>query len=84
MCANIKAVNFIQRATDIGKFKTPSGFVFNKDPNDPLSPQTSKILLPLSLTSKEKKALEAFLHSITSAPAAGPHKTFIVQELNEV
>ncbi|WP_089368987.1 cytochrome-c peroxidase [Pseudoalteromonas nigrifaciens] len=60
------------------------GFVFNKDPNDPLSPQTSKILLPLSLTSKEKKALEAFLHSITSAPAAGPHKTFIVQELNEV
>ncbi|WP_176359672.1 hypothetical protein [Pseudoalteromonas sp. JB197] len=58
------------------------GFVFNKDPNDPLSPQTSKILQPLSLTSKEKKALEAFLHSITSAPAAGPHKAFIVQELN--
>lgn len=114
MCANIKAVNFIQRATDIGKFKTPSlrnvmnskpwmhngvfpsiagvlniynagGFVFNKDPKDPkdpLSPQTSKILQPLSLTSKEKKALEAFLHSITSAPAAGPHKAFIVQELN--
>ncbi|WP_350549998.1 hypothetical protein [Pseudoalteromonas sp. 120-MNA-CIBAN-0494] len=58
------------------------GFVFNKDPNDPLSLQTSKILQPLSLTSKEKKALEAFLHSITSAPAAGPHKAFIVQELN--
>lgn len=96
MCANIKAVNFIQRATDIGKFKTPSlrnvmnskpwmhngvfpsiagvlniynagGFVFNKDPNDPLSPQTSKILQPLSLTSKEKKLLRHF-YTLLLAP----------------
>lgn len=96
MCANIKAVNFIQRATDIGKFKTPSlrnvmnskpwmhngvfpsiagvlniynagGFVFNKDPNDPLSLQTSKILQPLSLTSKEKKLLRHF-YTLLLAP----------------
>ena len=60
MCANIKAVNFIQRATDIGKFKTPSlvggGFVFNKDPNDPLSPQTSKILLAFIVNEQRKKS----------------------------
>ncbi|MBB1372675.1 hypothetical protein RB215_13105 [Pseudoalteromonas sp. HL-AS2] len=49
------------------------GFVFNKDPkdpkdpNDPLSPQTSKILQPLSLTSKEKKLLRHF-YTLLLAP----------------
>ncbi|WP_372759936.1 cytochrome-c peroxidase [Pseudoalteromonas sp.] len=59
------------------------GFVFNKDPNDPLSPQTSKILQPLSLTAAEKHALRAFLQAISSAPATGPDARFIVRERNE-
>lgn len=45
------------------------GFVFKKDPNDPLSPVTSTILKPLNLTEKEIQALIAFMQAITAYPA---------------
>jgi len=52
------------------------GFKFTKDPNDEMSPVTSKLLKPLNLNYEEMKALEAFLHSITASPARGPHHNF--------
>ena len=52
------------------------GFKFTKDPNDEMSPVTSKLLKPLNLNYEEIKALEAFLHSITASPARGPHHNF--------
>lgn len=59
------------------------GVPIKKDPNDPLSPETSVLLKPLQLTENEMNALEAFLQSITASPAGGPQARFLIQERDE-
>ena len=53
------------------------GVVFNKDPDDPLSPQTSPLLKPLNLTQVEIDALVEFMSAISASPARGPKAQFI-------
>ncbi len=48
-----------------------------KDPNDTLSPVTSKLIKPLLLTKEEILALEEFLKAITAPPALGPSRKYI-------
>lgn len=50
-----------------------------KDPNDPLSPQTSELLQPLQLNNAEISALLAFMEAITAHPAQEP-SVFILQK----
>lgn len=45
------------------------GVRFNKKPDDPLSPQTSKLLNMLGLSAEEEAALIAFLEALTAPPA---------------
>ena len=47
------------------------GIPFQKKVDDPLSPETSKLLKPLSLTSEEVSSLIEFLQAITAPPALG-------------
>jgi cytochrome c peroxidase len=47
------------------------GISLKKDKNDPLSPETSPLLKPLSLTSDEILSLIEFLKAITAPPALG-------------
>ena len=55
--------------TGIINIYNAGGVPVKKDPNDPLSPVTSPLLQPLSLTADEIDALIAFLQSITAPPA---------------
>jgi len=58
------------------------GIQTKKKPDDPLSPETSHILQPLSLNKQEIDALAEFLQAITAAPAVGP-KTSIISKHSE-
>ncbi|MEI5637787.1 MULTISPECIES: cytochrome-c peroxidase [unclassified Pseudoalteromonas] len=57
-------------------FYNAGGAKFTKKEEDPLSPETSKLLHPLNLSKKELDALAAFLQAITASPAVGPSPKF--------
>ena len=63
--------------TGILNIYNAGGVPIAKDPNDPMSPETSRILKPLQLSQQEIQAIVAFLHSITAVPAGGPAPEFL-------
>lgn len=63
--------------TGLLHFYNAGGIKFERDDKDKLSPQTSPLLKPLSLTKEEIEALSAFLESITAPPAIGSSAAFI-------
>lgn len=62
-------------------FYNAGGVKFTKQANDSLSPETSKLLKPLLLTTDELNALAAFLQAITAYPAVGPAPAFIYRNV---
>lgn len=57
--------------TGLLSFYNAGGVNIKKDQSDPLSPETSTLLKPLSLTNKEVAALIEFLQAISAPPALG-------------
>jgi cytochrome c peroxidase len=54
------------------------------DEKDPLAPTVSVHLKPLNLTFEQRKAIRAFLASITSFPAQGPNGQFLPNDAGTV
>lgn len=57
--------------TGLLSFYNAGGVQIKRDKLDPLSPETSTLLKPLSLTNKEVSALIEFLEAVTAPPALG-------------
>lgn len=62
---------FFANMTGVLNIYNAGGVVIKKNKEDPLSPETSTLLKPLSLTREEISALVEFLKSISAPPALG-------------